>query len=148
MLGLPRCHSVQLTRSKIHLDHLNRLIDRPPTQQPEVEINNKLFPHRTFAKKLALSHHHQRRNNNLQVRTNKYDVEMSPKRRAKPQDSPSPPRQLSPSPDLNPRSTLFRNASEQLEVRNTRWGSQSVELPFTQTACPLTVTRSQQVPSL
>lgn len=107
---------MQFPRPKIYLEHLSSLIEKTPTVQPEVEINKKLFPQRSFAKKLALQS--QRAKSNFQVRSKRYDVDLSPRR---PTGRRSPPRVE----HQTARGTLFRSGgSEQLEVRNGYFGSE------------------------
>ena len=78
MSGLPRCSSVQLPRPKYYLDHLGCLIDFPPLQQPETEVNKKLFPNQSYSKKLSISH--QRSKSITQLRNRKFDLQFSPKK--------------------------------------------------------------------
>lgn len=72
MLTSNRAQSVEFPRPKIYLSHLNQLIDKRVVVQPEVEVNNKLFPQRNFARKLATSH--QRIKSSIQLRSQKYDL--------------------------------------------------------------------------
>ena len=71
-MHLPRSHSMQFPRPKIYLSHLNQLIDKRVAVQPEIEINNKLFPQRDFARRLSTSH--QRTKSSIQLRAQKFDV--------------------------------------------------------------------------
>ena len=74
-----RNHSDIFPRQKIYLSSLTQLIQKKITLQPEVEVNKKLFPQRNFAKKLGITH--QRNKNNLQVRSEKYDLHWTSKKK-------------------------------------------------------------------
>lgn len=71
-MQLPRSQSMQFPRPKIYLSHLNQLIDKRVVIQPEIEITNKLFPQRDFARRLSTSH--QRTKSSIQLRAQKFDV--------------------------------------------------------------------------
>jgi len=77
MLEWRRSNSSDLPRHKIYLTSLNQLIDRKIVVQPEVETNNRIFPQRTFAKKLAMTH--QRAKSSVQIRSRKFDLNWNSK---------------------------------------------------------------------
>lgn len=77
---LQRCSSVEFpNRTKVYLSHLHHLIDRKTVLQPEVEVTNKLFPHRDFARKLATSH--QRTKSSIQLRVQRFDVQWTARKK-------------------------------------------------------------------
>jgi hypothetical protein len=78
MLTGNRSQSLPFPRPKIYLSHLNQLIDKRIVVQPEVEVNNKLFPQRNFARKLATSH--QRIKSSIQLRSQKFDLHWTSKK--------------------------------------------------------------------
>lgn len=78
MLPPARTRSVQFPRPKIYLSHLNQLIDRKVVVQPEIQVTNKLFPQRDFAKRLATSH--QRTKSSIQLRSQRFDLHWTTKR--------------------------------------------------------------------
>lgn len=73
-----RSNSAEFPRQKIYLTSLSQLMERKLVLQPEIEANNKLFPQRSFAKKLSLTH--QRLKNNHQLRSRKFDLNINSKK--------------------------------------------------------------------
>lgn len=78
MLDWHRSNSAEFPRQKIYLTSLSQLMERKLVLQPEIEVNNKLFPQRSFAKKLSVTH--QRLKNNLQLRSRKFDLNLNSKK--------------------------------------------------------------------
>jgi len=78
MLDWQRNKSVEFPRQKIYLSSLSQLMERKVVIQPEAEANNKIFPQRNFAKKLALNH--QRVRSNIQLRSHKFDLHWTSKK--------------------------------------------------------------------
>lgn len=78
MLPPTKARSVEFPRPKIFLSHLNQLIDKKIILQPEIEVNNKLFPQRDFAKRLSTSH--QRTKSSIQLRAQRFDLHWTSKR--------------------------------------------------------------------
>jgi hypothetical protein len=53
-------------------------MDKKVIVQPEIEVNNKLFPQRDFARRLATSH--QRTKSSIQLRSQRFDLHWTNKR--------------------------------------------------------------------
>ena len=106
-------------RQKIYLSSLSQLIEKKVVVQPEVEVNNKLFPQRNFAKKLSFNH--QRMRSNVQLRTHKFDLHWTSKQsknmtvenNKQLNHSPNKRMSLQKEPDLGPqfRSTQFTSST-------------------------------------
>jgi hypothetical protein len=77
MMEWHRSSSAEFPQRKVYLTSLSQLIERKYVAQPETEVNNKLFPQRNFAKKLALNH--QRVKSNVQFRSHKFDLHWTSK---------------------------------------------------------------------
>ncbi len=78
MLDWHRSNSAEFPRQKIYMTSLSQLMERKLIIQPEVEVTNKLFPQRNFAKKLA--NYHQRIKSNIQLRSRKFDLHLNSKK--------------------------------------------------------------------
>lgn len=78
MLPPARARSVEFPRQKIYLSNLNQLMDKKVILQPEIEVNNKLFPQRDFARRLSTSH--QRTKSSIQLRSQRFDLHWTSKR--------------------------------------------------------------------
>lgn len=78
MFQWQRSNSAEFPRQKIYMTSLSQLMERKLTVQPEIEVSNKLFPTRNFAKKLSVSH--QRIRSNMQLRTRKFDLHLNSKK--------------------------------------------------------------------
>lgn len=78
MLPSANTRSLEFPRHKIYLENLNQLMEKKFVVQPEIEVSNKLFPQRDFAKRLSTSH--QRTKSSIQLRSQRFDLHWTTKR--------------------------------------------------------------------
>lgn len=98
----------------MYLSHLHHLIDRKVVLQPEIEVANKLFPHRDFARKLSTSH--QRIKSSIQLRAQRFDLHWTTRKKLLPSSK---------HPLSSDKPPTFRSTQVKLQLPRT----QSTQLP-------------------